>query len=116
MVLERPVGSLVQHPPRVLHAVTCLTEGTRKSLFIVDRSNGLGDNDVLTVTQEDVDEFKESIRPKLPTCLVCLEGTADHIIFPCGHVCFCAVCANASAVNACPKCRGGVQHIQKILL
>ena len=55
LVLERPVGSLVQHPREVLHAVTCLTEGTRKSLFIVDRHNGLGDNDVLTVTQEDVD-------------------------------------------------------------
>ena len=41
--IPRPPGSLVQHPPRVLHGVTSVTEGTKKSLFIVDRLNGLGE-------------------------------------------------------------------------
>ena len=39
--VPRPPGSLVQHPPQVLHAVTSVTEGVRKSLFLVDHSNGL---------------------------------------------------------------------------
>jgi hypothetical protein len=49
---ERPVGSLTQHPPRVLHAVTSLTEGTRKSLFIADNTN-----DMIRMTSKDVRIF-----------------------------------------------------------
>ncbi|KAL7530824.1 hypothetical protein ACHAXR_003693 [Thalassiosira sp. AJA248-18] len=55
--IPRPPGSLVQHPPRVLHGVTSVTEGTRKSLFIVDQSNGLGDEGVVDLTSDDVISF-----------------------------------------------------------
>jgi len=62
-VLEnRPAGSVVQHPPRVLHGVTAMIKGTRKSLFVVDRSNGLGENGVVKVTDAHVDGFLESIK------------------------------------------------------
>ena len=44
--VTRPRGSLVQHPPNVLHGVTQVTEGMRKSLFIVDVTNGLGEEGV----------------------------------------------------------------------
>lgn len=59
-VLERPVGSVCQHPRGVLHAVTALTEGTRKSLFVVDQSNGLGERGVVEVTSGDVQAFLET--------------------------------------------------------
>ena len=61
-VLERPAGSVCQHPPKVLHGVSALTEGTRKSLFMVDVSNGLGDGDVVEVTSAHVQSFIESER------------------------------------------------------
>ena len=56
--LERPAGSVCQHPAKVLHAVTALTEGTRKSLFVVDTTNGLGEGGIVTVTQQHVDAFQ----------------------------------------------------------
>ena len=55
--VPRQQGSLVQHPPSVLHGVTQVTEGMRKSLFIVDISNGLGENGVVNLTDDDVTSF-----------------------------------------------------------
>ncbi len=55
--VPRPRGSLVQHPPSVLHGVTAVTDGTRKSLFIVDEKNGLGENGVVNLTSDDVVYF-----------------------------------------------------------
>ena len=55
--VPRPRGSLVQHPPNILHGVTQVTEGMRKSLFIVDKSNGLGENGVVNLTDDDVTSF-----------------------------------------------------------
>ena len=55
--IPRPPGSLVQHPPRVLHGVTSVTEGTRKSLFIVDTMNGLGEKGVVNLTLDHVVSF-----------------------------------------------------------
>jgi len=55
--VPRPLGSLVQHPPNVLHGVTQVTEGTRKSLFIVDESNGLGEGGVVVLSSEDIASF-----------------------------------------------------------
>jgi hypothetical protein len=42
-VLNRNAGDLTKHATETLHAVTRLTSGTRYSLFVVDRNNGLGD-------------------------------------------------------------------------
>ena len=60
-VLEnRPAGSLVQHPRCVLHGVTAMMRGTRKSLFMVDETNSAG-NGVIHVTVEHVDAFMATI-------------------------------------------------------
>ena len=56
-VLERPAGSLVSHPPSVLHAVTALKEGTRYSLFIVDVENGRNEKGVVVVKEQDISNF-----------------------------------------------------------
>ena len=56
-VLSRPAGSLSHHPRDVLHGVTTLTQGTRKSLFVLDAANGLGEKDVITVTTAHVNSF-----------------------------------------------------------
>ena len=56
-LLARPAGSMTQHPAKVLHAVTSLTEGTRKSLFVVDEKNGLGEGAVVMVNEKEVKAF-----------------------------------------------------------
>lgn len=38
----QPAGALLCHDRDALHAVTAMHRGTRKSLFVVDHSNGLG--------------------------------------------------------------------------
>lgn len=50
-------GSLVQHPPHLLHGVTSVTEGVRKSLFIVDEKNGLGENGVTALSSDHLVSF-----------------------------------------------------------
>ena len=56
MVFRVP-RSLVQHPPNVLHGVTSVTRGIRKSLFIVDKSNGLGEGGVIKLTSDHIIAF-----------------------------------------------------------
>jgi hypothetical protein len=55
--VPRRQGSLVQHPPNVLHGVTSVVHGTRKSLFIVDIANGLGEKGVVSLTADHVKAF-----------------------------------------------------------
>mmetsp|Transcript_39199 Transcript_39199/g.71800 ORF Transcript_39199/g.71800 Transcript_39199/m.71800 type:complete len:439 (-) Transcript_39199:85-1401(-) len=55
--VPRQRGSLIQHPPQVLHGVTSVAEGTRKSLFIVDQANGLGEKGVVELTSDHVVSF-----------------------------------------------------------
>ena len=55
--VSRTRGSLVQHPPSVMHAVTSVTQGTRKSLFIVDTANGLGEKGVVELTSDHIVSF-----------------------------------------------------------
>ena len=61
VILHRPAGSVCQHPRKVLHAVTSLTKGTRKSLFVVDVNNGLGEDGVVTVCAREVQSFLDQL-------------------------------------------------------
>jgi Ubiquitin family len=56
-VVPRTPGSLVQHPPKILHGVTSVTRGYRRSLFVVDQENGLGETGVVMVTQAHLVSF-----------------------------------------------------------
>ena len=56
-MVPRIPGSMVQHPPKILHGVTSVTRGTRKSLFIVDVKNGLGEGGVVELTSDSVISF-----------------------------------------------------------
>jgi len=44
-------------------------------------------------------------------CKVCLDATADQVLFPCKHLCLCAACVNRIRADAgrdppkCPVCR-----------
>ena len=64
-LLARPAGSMTQHPAKVLHAVTSLTEGTRKSLFVVDEHDEWGKGAGLMVNEKEVNEFVEMLRSTL---------------------------------------------------
>ena len=113
-VLERPVGSVTRHPAKVLHGVTSLTEGTRLSLFVVDRSNGLGERAVLTVTPEHVQEFLRLSGEQKPICMVCMDKPPSHVILPCGHMCLCETCIERC--DQCPICRQPAWKKQKIYM
>ena len=60
-MVPRKAGSLVQHPPSVLHGVTSVTEGERKSLFILHVTNGLGEGGVVKLTSDHIDSFLTDI-------------------------------------------------------
>jgi len=120
-VLDRPAGSVCQHPRKVLHAVTALTEGTRKSLFVLDQTNGLGEDGVVQVTGQHVQAFvdvqaeeAEARRPRVSNCCVCLVKPSDHVLLPCGHVCLCIKCVKD--VRSCPLCTSDVQSKHKIFM
>jgi Zinc finger, C3HC4 type (RING finger)/Ubiquitin family len=111
-VLERPVGSVVQHPPKVLHGVTSLISGTRKSLFVVDRNNGLGENGVIEVSSAHVDGFRRSNDNTVSECVVCLERRSSHVLIPCGHLCLCGSCV--TSVTRCPICRKFIRRSLRV--
>ena len=56
--LNRIKGSVSWHPRSILHGVTNLVSGTRKSLFVVDKKNALGD-EVVVITEEYLADFHE---------------------------------------------------------
>ena len=62
-VLERTRGTMTHHTPKVLHAVTRMVSGTRKSMFILDEANGLGDSNVITAEDAQVNAFLTTWAP-----------------------------------------------------
>ena len=52
-------GAITHHPPHVLHGVSRLVSGTRKSLFVLDEANGLGGRNVIKVKLDMVQQFLE---------------------------------------------------------
>ena len=53
-VPKRKPGTMTAHDKNILHGVTKLHSGIRYSLFVVDRSNGLGEKDVHVFSAADV--------------------------------------------------------------
>lgn len=51
---KRVSGTITRHDRDVLHAVTQLHSGVRYALFVVDKSNGLGDKDVYCFQAADI--------------------------------------------------------------
>ena len=47
-------------------------------------------------------------------CVVCLDGSQSHLLFPCGHQCVCARCAPAMAGQPCPLCRVLCEAVCKV--
>eukprot|EP00756_Hemistasia_phaeocysticola_P034822 Hpha_TRINITY_DN16543_c0_g3::TRINITY_DN16543_c0_g3_i1::g.136088::m.136088 len=56
--VEREVGSLSSHGCDVFHAVRAVHRGIRKSLFVVDYGNSLGEEGVKTVTAQHIVDFR----------------------------------------------------------
>lgn len=51
---------------------------------------------------------------KVQSCVVCMDAPSNMIISPCMHLCLCAVCANGSHFDKCPKCRGRIECVKKV--
>jgi hypothetical protein len=77
VLLSRPIGSLTTHDGSVLHAETNLTEGTRKSLFVVD-VNGAGGPDVITVEDKHIEMFLAAqVSPMISTNASSNDSSSD---------------------------------------
>ncbi|CAB9503039.1 Polyubiquitin (Fragment) [Seminavis robusta] len=100
-VLTRPAGSLVGHHREVLHAVTALTGGVRKSLFLTDYSNGLGEKDVIIASKTDVAAFWDSDLG-IP-CTYCFVRFPSLSCSGCSQKNMCKDCADTFV--GCPPCR-----------
>jgi len=130
---DREAGVMTVHDTRALHAVTRLFSGTRYSLFVVDKSNGLGDKNVVHVDKALVKNVLGFIRPKeskkYQTCCVCLKNESSHAFVPCGHLCICdskeclgffmtpLVSASSSSSDTkmkCPICQTEMEKLMRI--
>ena len=105
--LEHPLGSMTRHEARVLHAVTSVRSGVRKSMFILDQNNGLGESRdaVIEVEESDIRTFlrtKES-HSEIGNCILCSENKSSVVMVPCGHLCLCSGCVDRVS-DQCPKC------------
>lgn len=47
-------------------------------------------------------------------CVFCLDGATSHAAIPCGHLCFCGVCAAEHSTTSCPVCRRPLDSIIRI--
>jgi len=100
--LTRPAGSLVGHRASIVHGVTALMGGVRKSLFLVDESNGLGERDVHIATPSDIAAFWDSDVSNL--CSYCYLRFADQACGSCKEPA--SICTECSQIfHGCPRCR-----------
>ena len=67
-------------------------------------------NKLLVKAEEDE---PKKIR-KGPSCVVCIDGIANHIFLPCGHVGICEVCLENYKLKVCSICSAGNVQITKI--
>jgi hypothetical protein len=80
-VLQRNAGDITKHCSKVLHGVTPLTKGTRYSLFVVDKTNGLGDKCVIDPDVELVDMVLSLIRAEDAAAAAAAISTATASVF-----------------------------------
>lgn len=99
--LTRHAGSLVGHAPPTIHGVTALTGGVRKSLFLVNQSNGLGERDIINTTPGDVTAFWDSDFSNL--CAYCFVKFPDQNCSGCQKKSMCTDCTQTFV--DCPQCR-----------
>jgi len=108
---KRKAGDITIHDTQALHAVTKLFSGSRYSLFVVDSTNGLGEENIInpdaSMTQKIIDEIRNEETKNLKRkreqkeekeeensmsskkCCMCLLNVAHYAIVPCGHLCLC---------------------------
>lgn len=66
MLNSRCAGDITKHDRNALHAVTKLTTGTRYSLFVVDKANGLGyGDDIISPSVALVEEMLRNIHSEV---------------------------------------------------
>lgn len=92
---KRDAGHLTVHDREVLHAVTQLESGTRYSLFVVDKANGLGETDVVEISLDDVNNMCEvkyiTSLPDKFVCSICTNPFVDPQVTSAGNV-YCNKC------------------------
>ncbi len=129
-VLERPLGSTCGHPAKTLHGVTRLVSGSRYSLFVVDASNGLGEDEVFNVDTTDVIRFmniregermkknicKKRKRQSIGECLICVDQNCNVVLTPCGHICICLECSQSLVRRCCPLCQSEIREVVKFFV
>ena len=49
-------------------------------------------------------------------CLICLDATADTVLYQCGHLCMCYTCGMQlqNRGSSCPVCRAPIKDIMRV--
>ena len=115
-VLKPAAGAVCQCPFRVLHGVSTVMAGSRKSLRLMEKTRNR-EGGILWVAQDDhlqgfLDYKKEMETKGLKMCCMCSTKASDHALFPCGHLCTCRECS----VERCPVCDRKVESRHHILV
>jgi len=66
--------------------------------------------------EEEEEEEECGITHSIPVaeCVVCMDGTCEVILVPCGHMCCCIKCVEM--VTTCPMCRGVIEKKVRVIL
>eukprot|EP00927_Polykrikos_kofoidii_P040765 TRINITY_DN34791_c0_g1_i1.p1 TRINITY_DN34791_c0_g1~~TRINITY_DN34791_c0_g1_i1.p1 ORF type:complete len:433 (-),score=62.21 TRINITY_DN34791_c0_g1_i1:77-1339(-) len=69
---------------------------------------------VTAVRASDASKHRRSGNRRRPKCVICMAAPQEIAIDPCGHLSMCFTCA--SAVKACPVCRGPIEKSLRIFV
>ena len=119
-VQTRRAGSWTAHPCDVWHGVTRLVgAGVRRSLFVLDRSNGLGEHEIHDVDDEDVTTFCFADPP--PTglredqiCVICKQYPRQYAALPCHHLHYCDACIALLPEGRCATCQAATEGYVRV--
>eukprot|EP00092_Neocalanus_flemingeri_P020467 GFUD01022172.1.p1 GENE.GFUD01022172.1~~GFUD01022172.1.p1 ORF type:complete len:232 (-),score=48.15 GFUD01022172.1:142-768(-) len=104
-VIEQHVGILTSELSAAQRAIEELECQTKRNLMLM----GLGVGAVLVWLYVKRKRAVDSTVPDSLHCVICMEGTKEVMMDPCGHVCCCRRCASMLSNNGeirCPVCRG----------
>lgn len=53
----------------------------------------------------------------LGTCVICFHQSSNHVLIPCGHICYCTDCLpKTDQIGSCPLCRVEIQSICRVFM
>lgn len=64
-----------------------------------------------TTSEEKDNHHHRSSHASPDECVICMDGSKNHIAIPCGHVMFCGACAGKMINESCPICNNKITSV-----